>query len=91
MDTTIDIVGIIVTALPSTCEQCPLSSYNDYDGDFCYPIHRKLTNFPIRPNWCPLITEKRILKLWRYAEVGDWDYEKESEYHIIRLTDKEKA
>ena len=36
-------------------------------------------NLHIRPNWCPLISISRLMKLWEYAETGNWEYKKESE------------
>ena len=78
------VLKVIVDRLPENCWDCPFpwggsdpswqcsimemqeGSKNPEDWDI---------KMDTRPDWCPLMTMKRLLKLWEYAETGNWDYE----------------
>lgn len=75
------ILKVIVDEVPDSCLNCPR-----FDFDFKGLFKREcpyclitggdiLTDYKkVRPDWCPLMTTKRLLKLWEYAETGNWDY-----------------
>jgi hypothetical protein len=78
-----EIKVVIVDRLPKGCDQCPHSEkWSDcyFTGRSTIQIEtgKFIKKFPFRPDWCPLMTLKHQLKLWEYAQTGDWDAEKES-------------
>lgn len=83
-------IKVIVDEIVDECAFCPFLHRvdNSYDENgriryLCVASNFKRTYFNIegykRPNWCPLITQERLMMLWQYAETGDWDYESEEE------------
>lgn len=82
------VIKVIVDEMPDSCGFCPLcggvknrQKYITERELFCNVRFEYLTyeNMMCRPDWCPLMTQKRLLKLWEYAETGNWDYESEDE------------
>lgn len=80
-----NIIGVIVDELPDGCYVCSLMSSvsegDTLDGVYqmCLVTEKTLTDISRRSNLCPLMTLKRQLELWKYAETGNWDGVLESE------------
>jgi hypothetical protein len=69
----IEIIKVIVKELPESCSYCRFLDM--VYGNECPLNDRVIPDINKRPDWCPLMTHKRLLHLWRYAETGDWESE----------------
>lgn len=72
------VVKVIVDELPESCYVCDGADFAEY-SNMCWYVNEMLesTRYWQRPDWCPLITLERLMKLWEYAETGNWGYESE--------------
>lgn len=74
------IIKVIVDELPEGCRLCQFRLYDTiYRMHICNLTGQEIDDLIVekqtRPEWCPLMTHKRLLHLWRYAETGDWESE----------------
>jgi hypothetical protein len=70
------VIKVVVDELPEGCLHCLFLDM--VYGNECPLNDKKIDNIHTRPDWCPLMTLKHQLKLWEYAQTGDWNAEKES-------------
>ena len=81
------VLKVIVDEMPERCAGCQFQIGSNINVPFdkrqfyhCFAIMppKQLSRQSMtqtRPDWCPLMTMRRLLKLWEYAETGNWDYE----------------
>lgn len=73
------IIKVVVDEVPECCHSCRFSSLTDCVL-FRKSFEHSLTyDFTYRPDWCPLMKQKRLMKLWEDAKTGNWYYESEEE------------
>lgn len=73
-----NIIKVIVDEMPEGCGYCDEIESREKGRDIVYECHFVpgfIKNQNVRLPNCPLVSMKRFLKLWEYAETGNWDYE----------------